>query len=121
MRFLSNHSFSAYLWTLSLVVLLGLSPVQNISASVSSATNMKNTMHHQMNGVLQKAKSDSNNAHDCCDKNECASSHCAGIATAVITSTIIADFSYTVNSIYKAYPHSLTHTYPSSLYRPPKI
>jgi len=121
MRFLSNQTFSAYLWTLSLVILLGLSPIQNISASVSSATNMKNTIHHQMNGVLQKIKNDSNISHDCCDKNECASSHCAGIATAVITSTIIADFSYTVNSIYKAYPHLLTHTYPSLLYRPPKI
>jgi len=48
MRFSPNHSFSAYLWTLSLVVLLGLSLVQNISASVSSATNMKNKYekHH---------------------------------------------------------------------------
>ncbi len=121
MKHISYHSFSVYIRTLGLAIILGVSPVQNIFASVSGCMEMDNmTMHHQISASTSTV-STPKTGHDCCNKNDCNSTHCTTSSTAGIVSTphIITIFS--VNKIFKMSSILLTHVYPPTLYRPPKI
>ena len=128
MKFLANHTFSGYFLALNMAIVLSIAPIQNISAAVSSCMQMGNSAHHQMNASSHNATitnmagtNQTDNSHDCCDKNKCQSTHCSGATTAVISSNTIIHYNYVDNSVYQAPGVSLTHVYPSSLYRPPKI
>ncbi|MCW8899621.1 MAG: hypothetical protein OQK95_02975 [Gammaproteobacteria bacterium] len=83
------------------------------------------SMHHQMKSsdkVMQSDMAKSDSQHDCCNKNECSTTHCASsVMTAVMTSVTITDVTYTVSTLYSKPSLSLISFYPSSLYRPPKI
>lgn len=117
-------SLSDKLMILMLAAVLGLSPLQNIAASVSNCMGMGNTMSHQMNMSDKSALSDmkqSDSKHDCCKQNGCGTLHCSGGISAVLASNYINDMTYTVSSIYSNPVVSLISFYPSSLYRPPKI
>lgn len=123
-------SLSDNLLTLMLIFALGLSPLQNIFASVSgcmnmAAGNMNHGMHHQMKNsdhAQQTEMKQSGNKTDCCNKNECGTTHCASSAiSAVIISHDISDIRYTVSTLYSKPSVSLVQFYPSTLYRPPKI
>ena len=124
MNFKSNHSYLTYFWALGLAIVLGVSPVQNATASISSS-NMKAEMKHNMNSSshhMQVNNSQSSNSEDdYCKKAQCKSTHCAGTIEAFISSDTFSDYTYIVNSVYKS-PHLLlTHHYASSLFRPPKF
>ena len=126
MKFLSNNSFFSYFWALCLMIVLGISPIQNITASVSSSNmEMKNGMLHSMKHSSHHKKmnndQNSNLDEDCCKNAQCKYSHCSGTITAMIFSNSNIHFSYTANSIYKPAHLALTHHYTSSLFRPPKI
>jgi hypothetical protein len=133
MKFLSNHSFFGYSLALCLAIVLSISPIQNISASVSSCTEMADSSHHNMNGssdtgtthhtpVLNKADTNqANNSLDCCSESECQTTHCAGTTAAVFISNTLSHHTYVDSNIYQMPDISVTHFYSSSLYRPPKV
>lgn len=119
MKFLSDN-----LLMLALAIVLGLSPLQSITASVSKCMNMSNSMHHQMNSsdsVTQADMKNSGTKPDCCNQNECGTTHCTSATVAAITSNNTSDIACSVNNTYQKPNVSLTPFYPSSLYRPPKI
>lgn len=122
MKFLSDNVL-----VLMLTLVMGLSPLQNIVASVSNCMSMGDAMPHQMNVSGQVAPSDMNQSdmkHDCCSQNECGTTHCASATVAAIaskTSNNNSGIIYLFNSAYQKSVVSLTSFYPSSLYRPPKI
>ena len=116
-------SLSDNLMTFVLVLVLGLSPLQTIAASVSKCMNMS-SMHHQMNvsdNVTQTDMNKSDSKPDCCNKNECGTTHCASATVAAITSNNSSEITYLGTNTYQKISVSLTSFYPSSLYRPPKI
>lgn len=118
MKFLSDN-----LMTLILAVVLGLSPLQTIAASVSKCMNMSN-MHHQMttsDSTTQTEMMNPGTKSDCCNQNECGTTHCASATIVAITSSNTGDITYSANSRPLKYNVSLSSFYPSSLYRPPKI
>ena len=129
MKFLSDN-----LLMLALAVVLGISPLQTITASVSKCVEMDQSMHHQMKTSDKVAQHDmshsdisnpdiSNQAihDDCCKQNTCDMSHCAGTIAAVVTSNTQDDMTYLVSNIHLIPSTSLIQFYPSTLYRPPKI
>lgn len=124
MKFLSDN-----LLVLALAFVLGISPLQSISASVSKCMNMDQSMHHQMRGSEKVAQHDmshsdiSNQANqdDCCKQNTCDMSHCAGTVAAVMISDTQNNMTYTVSNVYTKPIISLFQHYPSSLYRPPRV
>jgi len=121
MKFISDN-----LLILALAVVLGLSPLQTISASVYKCMNMKQSMHHQMKGSKMVMSSDmdmtkKSNQHKCCEQSSCDMTHCANTIAAVITSGFLNDMTYTISNIHLKPSIPLTHFYPSSLYRPPKV
>ena len=118
MKLLSDN-----LMTLILTVVLGLSPLQTITASVSKCMNMS-SMHHQMNvsdNVTQTDMNKSDTKPDCCNKNECGTTHCASATIVAIASNNFSEMTYLGANIYPKANFSLTSFYSSSLYRPPKI
>lgn len=110
-----------------LAIVLVLSPVQTIAASVSNCMSVDNTMHHQMNMSASEIQHDmadmtkSNVEDDCCTQNTCDMSYCASATTAALISTNVNDMTYIVSNIFLKPNTSLVEFYPSSLYRPPKI
>lgn len=106
-----------------LAIVLGLSPLQNIAASVSDCMNSVDTMHHQMSmsdSGMQHDMSQSGNKDDCCSENACDMSHCATPFTVAMIANNLSDITYTVTNIQLKPRLSLIQFYPSSLYRPPK-
>ena len=119
MTHLSYHSFSVYIRALGLAIVLGAAPVQNIFASTSGCVEMDNiSMHHQAGDSIPYQ---SGNSHDCCNLNDCTLTLCATASTVGMTSNSIIISTYSVNKVYKMSPLLLTHIYPPSLYRPPKV
>jgi len=119
MKFLSDN-----VMVLMLTLVMGLSPLQSITASVSKCMDMDKNMHHQMNVSEQVAQSKMNQSdmkHDCCNQNECGTTHCASATVAAITSNNINDIIYTFSTVYQKPNVRLIPFYTSSLYRPPKI
>ena len=111
------------LLTLILAFVLGLSPLQSITASVSKCMNMS-SMHHQMKSSEKTTQMDMKNPgskSDCCNQNECGTTHCASATVAAITSNNTSDITYSINRTYQNPTASLTSFYPSSLYRPPRF
>jgi hypothetical protein len=118
-------SLSDNFLTLVLIFALGLSPLQSVFASVINCMNMSSNMHQQMKSS-DKAMSDemikSTSKRDCCNKNECGTTHCVSSAmTAVMPSVTSSDITYTTSTLYIKSSVALVQFYPSSLYRPPKI
>lgn len=131
MNFSAKHFFSGYFWLFGLIVVLGLSPVQNIVASSAGCVDMDHSVHHHnsistlnnagdTNALVNLANVEQIENSECCAKNECAMTHCTSAATAAINSKFNLQFSYVVNRVYKIPNMPLTHIYPSPLYRPPK-
>ena len=124
MKFLSDNILS-----LALALVMGISPMHNISASVSKCmdanlTKMNQSMHHQMNAsdnVTHGDMSQSNSKHGCCEKNACDMSHCANTIAAIINFDTQKSVTYTVSNVYLKPTVSLIPFYPSSLYRPPRV
>ena len=110
-----------------LAIVLGLSPLQSIAASVSNCMNMGDTMSHQLKMSDKSVLSDMDMAQndvkdDCCNQHSCNMSYCAsGAISAMISSHGLNDITYTISSIYPNPIVSLITFYPSSLYRPPKV
>lgn len=118
MKLLSDN-----LMTLILTVVLGLSPLQTITASVSKCMNMS-SMHHQMtvsDNATQTDMKNSGTKPDCCNQNECGTTHCASATVAAITSNNFSEVIYSGKNTYQKSSISLISFYTSSLYRPPKI
>jgi len=119
MKFLSDN-----LLTLILAFILGLSPIQSASASVSKCMNMSTNMHAQMSitdndsNISMKTSS---NQSDCCGEHECASAHCASVSVATIISNNFNNVTYSVSNIYQKYNLVLISSPPTSLFRPPKV
>ena len=119
MKYLSDNFL-----TLILAFVLGISPIQSISASASKCMNMNTNMHAQMKMTGNDSKQvmdHSENKQSCCDKNECGTTHCVSTTIVAITSNIINNITYTSNYTYQKTNLLLIAFYPSSLYRPPKI
>ena len=121
MKFLSDN-----LLVIALAIVLGVSPLQSIAASVSNCMDSNKAMHHQMNGSKMVMSSNmdmtqSNNQPDCCETSACDMSHCASTFAAVIASSSLNDIAYTMSNIHLKPNVSLISFYPSSLYRPPKV
>ena len=119
MKFLSDN-----LLTFALAILLGLSPLQSISASVSKCMNMSKSMHQQMkksDTSIKAEMSKSDNKHDSCNGKVCGSTHCASSSVAAITSSNDIDVSYNESNFYPKANVLLIPYYPSSLYRPPRV
>lgn len=121
MKYLSDK-----LLMIALAIVLGVSPLQTIAASVSKCMSGSESMHHQMNvsnntmqhnmGMIQ-----SENQHECCQQNTCDMSHCASTIAAVLTSDNLNDMAYTISNVHLKPTVSLISFYSSSLYRPPKV
>lgn len=119
----------------ALIVVMGLSPLQNVVASVSECLMMMDDMHHQMlmsdsagmGSNLLPMLSDENmklsdKQHDCCNENGCSSVHCAGtVISAIINSNESINVISQIKSKYQLPRISKLQFYPASLYRPPKI
>lgn len=126
MAFSFNKSFFAYVWAFGLAIVLSISPVQNISASISTCMKMENSMQHGMHSAQSNHKTNMASANhvdkmqDCCDETKCESNHCAG-TTAAITSDLVIQITYSQKTSYQTARASLTSFYPSTLYRPPKV
>lgn len=117
-------SLSDNLLMLALAIVLGISPIQTISASVSKCAEMDQSMHHQMMVSEKVASHDMShpaNQDDCCKQNTCDMSHCAGTVAAVMISDTQNDMTYTVSNVYTKPIASLFQYYPPSLYRPPRV
>lgn len=124
----SNNTFITYFWTLSLAIILGISPIQNIAASVASSYMKMGSgmMHHKMNHSSNKTTSLEKNLttdsqEDCCHTSQCDLTHCSGSISAVINSNLITGYLYNLSSTFQFSHLSLTHHFTSSLYRPPKF
>ena len=121
MKFISDN-----LMIPMLAIVLVLSPLQSIVASVSNCMSMNNTMHHEMNMSVGETQHDmagmakSNVEDDCCNQNACDMTHCASASSAAIFSTNSNDVKYIVSNLYLKPNTLLIEFYPSSLYRPPK-
>lgn len=115
MKFISDN-----LLVIALAFLVGISPIQAATSSVSKCMNMSTNIHQQMNVSDGFSQAD-NTKSDCCNKNICASTNCANASVAALTSNNITGISYTVSSMIPVSTNSLIQSYPSSLYRPPKI
>ncbi len=112
------------LLTLILAFVLGLSPLQSITASVSKCMDMDKNMHAQMKSSDNTANTDMKHlgsTEDCCNKNECGTTHCASATVAAIVSNNFNDITYTSSSVYQKHNVTLISFYSSSLYRPPRI
>jgi len=121
MKFLSDNFM-----VLFLAVVIGVSPLQSVAASASKCMDMNKNMHTQINlsGSTASAEmkhSGSTTTEDCCNKNECGTTHCAGATIVAIISNNASDVTYTPDSIYRNPNVILLPVYPSSLYRPPKV
>lgn len=121
MKYISDN-----LLIIALAVVLGFSPLQTITASVSNCMDSNKAMHHQMNGTKMVMSSDmdmtqSDSQRDCCEQTACDMTHCASSTAAVTTSNTQNDMTYTVSNVYLKPAVSLIAFYPSSLYRPPKV
>ncbi|MCK4866217.1 MAG: hypothetical protein KAT06_12440 [Gammaproteobacteria bacterium] len=119
MKILSDN-----LLMLALAIVLAVSPLQNIAASVSKCVDMDQTMHHQMKeheNVMQHDMTQSEPQHDCCEQTACDMTHCATTVAAVITSDSLNKMTYTVSNVVLKPNVTLIQFYPSSLYRPPKV
>lgn len=119
MKILSDN-----LLVLVLAIVLGLSPLQSIYASVSKCMNVNQSMHHQMmnsDKMMQHDMMQSEPLHDCCEQTACDMSHCASTVAAVITSDSLNEMTYTVSNVVLKPNDTLIQFFPSSLYRPPKI
>lgn len=129
MKFLSDN-----LLMLALAVVLGISPLQTITASVSKCAEMDQSAHHQMMVSDKSAQHDMSpsdisnpdisnqaNQEDCCKQNTCDMSHCSGTFAAVIISDTQNNMTYTVSNVYLKPSVSLIQFYPLSLYRPPRF
>ena len=112
------------LLVLALAMVLGLSPLQSISASVCKCMSSSDSTHHQMdmsNKSMHAGMMHSDNQNDCCEENACEISHCASSVTATIISDTVNEMTYTVSNVVLSPTLSLIQFYPSSLYRPPRI
>ena len=119
MKYLSDNFL-----TLILVFVLGISPIQSISASASKCMNMNTNMHAQMKMAGNDSKQvmdHSENKQSCCDKGDCGTTHCVSTTIVAITSNIINNITSISNETYQKANSLLIAFYPSSLYRPPKI
>ena len=114
---------------LALALVLGISPLQTITASVSkcadmNSTNMNQGMHHQMKAsdkATHHDMSQSDTQNNCCEQNACDMSHCAGTIAAVVSFDTQNDMIYIVSNVHLKPSTSLIQFYPSSLYRPPRV
>ena len=114
---------------LALALVLGISPLQTITASVSkcadmNSTNMNQGMHHQMKAsdkATHHDMSQSDTQNNCCEQNACDMSHCAGTIAAVVSFDTQNDMTYIVSNVHLKPSISLIQFYPSSLYRPPRV
>lgn len=118
MKFISDN-----LLTFALAVVLGLSPIQSITASVSKCINMDQSMQHHMNVASTAMQNDmaQSGDKDCCEQTTCDMSHCASGMAVVTVLDIQDDVTYIVSNIDLKPSVSLIQFYPSSLYRPPKV
>ena len=119
MKYLSDN-----LLTLVLTLVLGISPLQNISASVSKCMTMNKSTHMQMKMLDKSTQTEINKSetkHDCCSDNACGTTHCASSIVAAIPSSNINDITYNLSNTYQKLNDSLIPFYPSSLYRPPRV
>lgn len=119
MKYLSDN-----LLTLVLAIVLGIAPLQNVSASVSKCMNMNKNMHMQMkmpDKATQTEITKSDNKHDCCKDNACGSTHCASSIVAAIPSSNANDITFNRSITYQKLNDSLIPFYPPSLYRPPRV
>jgi len=109
---------------LAFTLLLGFASVQNITASVSKCIAESNSLHHHIEvsaNLAQTDKAQANSQADCCSQNSCASTQCASASVAVMSSAEISGITYTASRITPILSVSLLQSYPSSLYRPPRI
>lgn len=117
-------NLSDILMMLALAIVLGVAPLQDISASVSECMNDSQTMYQQVNASDKVSHENMNHPdlqNDCCQESSCEVSHCATTTAATITSDTMNEMVYTVSNIVLKPNVSLIQFYPSSLYRPPKI
>jgi len=119
MKFLSDNFM-----VLFLAFVIGVSPLQTVAASASKCVDMNKNMHAQVN--LSGSTADAEMKHlasteDCCNKNECGTTHCASTTIVAIISNNTSDVTYTPGSVYQNPNVILLPVYSSSLYRPPKI
>ena len=112
------------LLTFTLAIVLGISPLQTISASMSECMDMNKSMHQQMNksaDSIQKEMTQSDEKPDCCKNNTCMSSQCATSLPAITDKSTDTSINYKVSTNFQKPDFSLTPYFPSSLYRPPRV
>jgi len=119
MKFLSDNFM-----VLFLAFVIGVSPLQTVAASASKCMDMNKNMHAQVNRSDSAANTEmkhSGSTEDCCNKNECGTTHCASATIAAIIFNNTSDVTYTLGSVYQNPNVILLPIYSSSLYRPPKV
>lgn len=117
MKYLSDN-----LLTFVLTLVLGLSPLQNVSASESKCMTMNKSMQMEMSDKSTQTEiNKSDNKHDCCKDSACGTTHCASSVIAAVTSTNVIGITYNISNTYQNLNDSLITFYPSSLYRPPRV
>ena len=119
MKYLSDN-----LLAIALAIVMGISPLQTITASVTNCMDLNKTMHNQMNSskmIMSSNMSKTHNQHDCCDKNSCDMTHCANTIAAVVTSVSLNEMTYKISDVHLKPSIALISFYPTSLYRPPKV
>jgi len=116
MKFLSDNFM-----VLFLAVVIGVSPLQSVAASASKCMDMNKNMHTQVNLSGSAEMKHSGSTEDCCNKNECGTTHCASVTIVAIISNNTNDVTYTPGSAYQNPNVILLPVYSSSLYRPPKV
>ncbi|MDH5599940.1 MAG: hypothetical protein OEY78_01425 [Gammaproteobacteria bacterium] len=118
-------SISDNLLILALALVLGISPFQTISASISGCLDMEQNMstHHQEASVNMShgGMSHQGNQHDCCEQNTCDMSGCAASVAVMVEAVSQNDMTCIVSNIYLQPNTTLLQYYPSSLYRPPRV
>ena len=118
MKFLSDN-----LLVLIFAFVLGLSPIQSISASASKCMAMDSSMHTQMMSADSAEKmgmTDSAATEDFCKSSGCDMTHCSNITAAINPDNFI-HATYALNKVYQKPAVRLISFYPSSIYRPPKV
>ena len=114
-------SISDNLFMLVLAFVVGFSSIQGVFASVSECAMMDKNMHSQMT-VADKTNMDhSSHESDCCDKNECAQSHCANNLVVTTDLSDINNTTYQFSAVFLKPNTILLSFYSSILYRPPKV
>jgi hypothetical protein len=118
MKSLSNN-----VMMFALAIVLGISPIQSIVASVSDCYEIKQDVSHSMKisgSAMQHHQVNSNNQHGCCETTSCDMTHCASFVAIAITADTQNEMFYAMSDVVATPTEKLLPFYPPSLYRPPK-